>query len=106
MDPGSLNIESISGLGILTVIGMDRCRREFYREHIFEFSESLQEVTNCVRFIFLFYKVSTVSCVQIVLENRDLHAIKTNSLFKKPSLSNVSLVAIITGLCREVRPSS
>jgi hypothetical protein len=31
-------------------------------------------------------------CVQIVLENGDLHPISTNTLFKKPYLSNVSLV--------------
>jgi hypothetical protein len=29
--------------------------------------------------------------VQIVLENEDLHPVKTNALFKKPFLSNVSL---------------
>jgi hypothetical protein len=57
-------------------------RKDFYREHIFEFSESLHEVTNCVRFIFLSYTVSTISCVQIVLENGNLHPIKTNGLFK------------------------
>jgi hypothetical protein len=31
--------------------------------------------------------------VQIVLENGDLHPIKTKALFQKPYLSNVSLVA-------------
>jgi hypothetical protein len=65
---------------------------DFYHEHIFEFSESLHKMTNCVRFIFLSYKVSILSCVQSVLENGDLHPIKTNALFKKPCVSNVSLV--------------
>jgi hypothetical protein len=68
-------------------------RRDFYHEHIFEFSESLHEVTNCVRFIFLSYRASTMSCVQIVLENGNLQSIKTNALFKMPCPSNVSLVA-------------
>jgi hypothetical protein len=31
-------------------------------------------------------------CVQIVLENGDLHPIKINVLFKKTYLSNVSLL--------------
>jgi hypothetical protein len=66
--------------------------RDFYPGHIFEFSESWHEVTNCTIHL-LSYKVSTVSCVQIVLENGDLHPIKTNALFKKPYISNVFLVA-------------
>jgi hypothetical protein len=61
-------------------------RRDFYREHIFEFLEFLHDVINCVRSIFL-------SCIQIILDNGDFHPIKTNALFKKPYLSNVSLVA-------------
>jgi hypothetical protein len=50
-------------------------------------------VTDCGQLIFLFDKVSTLSCVQIVLEKGGLHPIKTNALVKKPYLSNVSLVA-------------
>jgi hypothetical protein len=56
---------------------------DFYREDIFELPKSLHEMTNYVLFIFLFYKVSPMSCVQIILENGDLHPIKTNTLFKR-----------------------
>jgi hypothetical protein len=32
----------------------------------------------------------------MVLENGDFHPIKTNALFKKPYLSNVSLVLVVS----------
>jgi hypothetical protein len=102
-NPSTLNWYLVSGPP--TVIGVYRCPQEFLSCHIFKFSESLHEVTNCIRFIFLSYKVSTMSCVQIVLENGDHHPTKANALFKKPYLSNVFLVAFWKVLWSAKSPS-